>query len=65
VVCREACTEGSGTTKAGTDEQELHMRLGDEDKQAHHCNVHFTIHLLVDVAEIGGREMLLPGEVLD
>jgi len=43
VVCREASTEGSGTTKSGTDEQERYMRLWDEDKQAHHCNVHNTI----------------------
>jgi len=39
LVFREGCSEGSGTAKSGTDEQERHMRLLDEDKQAHHCNV--------------------------
>ena len=62
VVYREVCTEGSGTAKSGTDEQERHMRLLNEDKQPHHCNVH-KYHLVVDAAAIGGRKMLLPGEV--
>ncbi len=62
MVYREVCIEGSGTAKSGTDEQERHMRLLNEDKQAHHCNVH-KYHLEVDVAAIGGRKMLLPGEV--
>jgi hypothetical protein len=39
VVCREVYTEGSETAKSGTDEQEPYMRLKNEDKQAHHCNV--------------------------
>ena len=62
---REECTGGSETTKSGTDEQERHTRLLSEDKQAHLCNVHFTNHQVVDVAGIGGRKMLLPGEVLE
>jgi hypothetical protein len=62
VVYREVCIEGSGTAKSGTDEQERHTRLLNEDKQAHHCNVH-KYHLEVDAAAIGGRKMLLPGEV--
>ena len=62
MVYREVCIEGSGTAKSGTDEQERHMRLLNEDKQAHHCNVH-KYHLEVDAAAIGGRKMLLPGEV--
>ena len=33
------------------------------DKQPHLCNVHFTKYFIVDTAEIGGREKLLPGEV--
>ena len=39
VVFREEYTEGSQTAKSGTDEQKRHMRLQNEDKQAHHCNV--------------------------
>jgi hypothetical protein len=35
VVCREANTEGNETAKSGTDEQKRHMRLLNEDKQAH------------------------------
>ena len=42
VVCCEASTEGSGTTKSGTDEQKRHKRLLSEDKQTHHCNVQRT-----------------------
>lgn len=47
----------------GMPSAERHMRLLNEDKQTHHCNVHFTNHLIVDAAGIGGRKMLLPGEV--
>ena len=39
VVYCEVSTEGSETAKSGTDEQERHMRLRNEDKQSHHCNV--------------------------
>jgi hypothetical protein len=39
VVYREVFTEGSQTAKSGTDKQERYMRLLDEDKQTHHCNV--------------------------
>jgi len=48
VVYREVCTEGSETTKVGTDPdilrygasvQKLDMRHNKSDKQAHHCNV--------------------------
>ena len=56
-------TEGSQTAKSGTDEQKRHMRLSIEDKQAHLCNVHFISHFIVDAAAIGGRKLLLPGEV--
>jgi len=66
VVFREECTEGSETTKSGTDEQKRHKRLFSEDKQAHHCNVQrIPKSFIVDAAGIGGRNMLLPGEVLD
>jgi len=44
VVWGDPYTEGSETTKSGTDGQERHMRLFNEDKQAHHCNVHNTNH---------------------
>ena len=64
VVWSDPYAEGSQTAKSGTDEQERHRRLLNEDKQAHHCNVHFINHLIVDAAGIGGRKMLLPGEVL-
>ena len=39
LVYREVCSEGSQPANSGTDEQESHMRLLNEDKQAHHCNV--------------------------
>jgi len=39
---REVCTEGSETTKFGTDEQKLNMRLNCMSKQAHHCNAQRT-----------------------
>jgi hypothetical protein len=40
------------------------MRLSSEDKQAHHCKVRKMFYrCLVDAAGIGGRKMLLPGEV--
>ena len=81
MVYRKVCTEGSGTAKSGTDEQnrakrahELHKKIGNiankrhkrlwnGDKQARHCNVHLTNRFTVDAAGIGGRKMLLPGEV--
>ena len=65
VACCETYTEGSETTKSGSDEQKRHMRLLGEDKQAHHCNVPNLSHLIVDVAGIGRRKKLLPGEVLE
>jgi hypothetical protein len=39
VVWGDPYTEGSQTAKFGTDEQKPDMRLLNEDKQAHHCNV--------------------------
>ncbi len=39
---RKVCTEGSETTKFGTDEQKLNMRLNCMSKQAHHCNAQRT-----------------------
>ena len=66
MVCRETSTEGSETTKSGTDEQKRHMRLLNEDEQAHHCNVLRVKHrLVVDAAGIGRRRKLLPGEVME
>ena len=38
MVFREECSEGSETTKSGTDEQERHTRHIESGKQAHHCN---------------------------
>jgi hypothetical protein len=63
VVYCEAYTEGSETTKSGTDEQKRHRRLLGLDKQTHHCNVLNLSDPLVDVAGIGRRNKLLPGEV--
>ena len=63
LVSREGCSKGSQTAKSGTDEQKRHMRLRNEDKQAHHCNVHINSYYIVDAAAIGGRKQLLPGEV--
>ena len=63
VVWSNPCTEGSQTAKSGTDEQERHKRLCTVDKQAHHCNVLNTRLYLVDAAGIGGRNMLLPGDI--
>ncbi len=40
VVCRKTCTEESGTTNFGTDEQKRYRRLTEMDKQAHLCKVH-------------------------
>jgi hypothetical protein len=37
-VNREVRTEGSETTKLGTDEQESYMRHINLGKQAHHCD---------------------------
>ena len=60
MVRGDPCTEGSGTAKSGTDEQKRHKRLFGEGKQAHHCNAHITNFQIVDVAGIGGKNMLLP-----
>jgi hypothetical protein len=65
LVLREGNNEGSGTAKSGTDEQKRYMRLRNEDKQAHHCNVQNTNHSKVDTAGIGGRKKLLPGDILE
>jgi hypothetical protein len=40
------------------------MRLWTVDKQTHPCKVHSTNLYIVDAAAIGGRKMLLPGEIL-
>ena len=39
MVCRETCTEGSETAKAGTDEQKLDMRHGRPDEVAQRTEV--------------------------
>lgn len=39
MVYRKVCTEGSGTAKAGTDEQEPDKRHGRPDEVAHHTDV--------------------------
>ena len=55
LVFREECSEGSGTANSGTDEQKPDMRLLNEDKQAHHCNVRrIQDRFTVDQAGIGG-----------
>ena len=66
VVFREECTEGSQTAKSGTDEQKRHMRLQNENKQAHHCNVRrIKPSFVVDAAGIGGREKAFTRGYLD
>jgi len=63
VVQRKLCTEGSGTAKSGTDEQERHMRHSYPGKQPRPCKARrMQKGNYVDAAEIGGRKMLLPGE---
>ena len=42
VVVGNNRTEGSETTKSGTDEQKLNMRHDCMSKQAHHCNAQRT-----------------------
>jgi len=66
LVASNRSSEGSETTKSGTDEQKLYKRLIIEaGKQAHHCNAQKVNMLeLVDTAVIGGRKMLLPGDLL-
>ena len=66
MVWSDPSTEGSRTTKAGTDEQESDMRRDKPDEVAHHTDVpkaksSSVYH--VDPAGIGVRKMLLPGEV--
>jgi len=39
LVWGDPYSEGSQTANSGTDEQKPHMRLLNEDKQAHHCKV--------------------------
>lgn len=63
MVWGDPSTEGSRTTKAGTDEQKLHMRPVKVGKVAHHTNAYKQQLLLVDAAGIGGRIKPLPGEV--
>ena len=63
---REVSAEGSGTANSGTDEQERHRRLDNLDKATRPANVQArkgTNDCQVDAAEIGGRKMLLPGEI--
>ena len=64
VVCREASTEGSETTKSGTDEQKQDKRHNYPGKQAQLCNTpRIPKGTYVDPAVIGRRKTLLPGEV--
>ena len=52
MVWGDSGTEGSETTKSGTDEQKRHMRLMNEDKQVQRCNVLRLKHRsVVDAAE--------------
>ncbi len=73
VVKCELRTEGSETAKVGTDEQEVHKRLQNEDKRPQQRNVQtclssdreYKSRFVVDVSGINWRKMLLPGEVLE
>ena len=64
MVYREVYTEGSETAKSGTDEQERHMRLFSEDKQAHHCNVQTEQSLNSRCRRHWRKEKALPREDL-
>jgi hypothetical protein len=58
--------EGSETANSGTDEQERHRRPDNPDKATRPANVQsrkWTNDCQVDAAAIGGRKMLLPGEI--
>jgi hypothetical protein len=64
-VGRNPRSEGSRTAKSGTDEQEGHKRLQNEDECAQQHNVQrLQKRFIVDATGIGGRNMLLPGEIL-
>ena len=73
VVCRKASTEGSGTIKSGTDEQEICSPKVNGDviggiitRVSKHIFVtpnEYQKGNYVDHAGIGGREKLLPGEI--
>ncbi len=58
-------SEGSEPAKVGTDEQEVHKRPYESDKQAQLCEIQRVpkVHT-VDVTGINRRSMLLPGEIL-
>jgi hypothetical protein len=65
LVRSNPCSKGSRTAKSGTDEQEGHRRLLNEDKHAQQCKVQrIQNRFKVDATGIGGRNMLLPGEIL-
>ena len=73
MVSREGCTEVSETANPGTDKQEPHKRHVTRDEQAHLCDVRTCLKLRegqkhldawhVDVAGIGRKKVLLPGEI--
>ena len=64
VVYREVSTEGSEPAKSGTDEQKRHKRHIYSGKQPTACEPQREEKDIdVDVAVIGGRKKLLPGEV--
>jgi hypothetical protein len=63
VVYREVFTEGSEPAKSGTDEQKRHKRQVYSGKQPYSCNAPNKENKQVDVAAIGRRKKLLPGEV--
>jgi hypothetical protein len=74
VVLGDRCTEGSETAKSGTDEQKRHKRHEEKDEypqqydvlgQQSNADAPKGNFLYVDAAGIGGRKMLLPGEVLE
>ncbi len=65
VVWGDPCTKGSGTAKVGTEEYEPHMRLYSVGKVTQHADAYNQQRYIVDVAGIGRKNMLLPGEVLD
>jgi len=72
VVYREVCTEGSETTKSGTDPDTLKLRGRLNRNGIRGIIIWVSKHIIakpyehqkdnyVDTAGIGGRNMLLPG----
>ena len=63
LVMGDHWSEGSGTAKVGTDEQESYMRLYSQGKVTQRTNAYNQQGYIVDMAVIDRKNMLLPGEI--